>query len=59
VGREVAGVELGTAVIPTYPRHPLLMAQQALTAQAATGGRFAGGDEERDRTRALLASWTG
>ena len=40
VGREVPGIELGTAVIPTYPRHPLLMAQQALTVQGATGGRL-------------------
>ena len=41
VGREVPDIEVGTAVIPTYPRHPLLMAQQALTTQAATGGRLA------------------
>ncbi len=41
MGREVPGVELGSAVIPTYPRHPLLMAQQALTTQLATGGRLA------------------
>lgn len=40
VGREVPGIELGTAVVPTYPRHPIVMAQQALTAQAITGGRF-------------------
>jgi len=40
VGREVAGVELGTAVVPSYPRHPVALAQQALTAAAATGGRF-------------------
>jgi F420-dependent oxidoreductase-like protein len=40
VGSEVPGLELGTAVIPTYPRHPLLMAQQALTTQLATGGRL-------------------
>lgn len=33
-------VELGTAVVPTYPRHPVVMAQQALTAQSALGGRF-------------------
>lgn len=39
-GREVPGIELGTAVIPTYPRHPMLMAQQALTTQAATDGRL-------------------
>jgi 5,10-methylenetetrahydromethanopterin reductase len=41
VGREVPGIELGTAVVPTYPRHPWVMAQQALTTQAATGGRLA------------------
>ena len=39
-GREVDGIELGTAVVPTYPRHPHAMAQQAMTAHAATGGRF-------------------
>lgn len=40
VGREVPEIELGTAVVPTYPRHPLVMASQALTTQAATGNRF-------------------
>ena len=40
-GRETTRLELGTAVVPTYPRHPVAMAQQALTAQAACGGRFA------------------
>jgi 5,10-methylenetetrahydromethanopterin reductase len=40
VGREVPRVELGTAVVPTYPRHPMILAQQALTTQAASGGRF-------------------
>jgi F420-dependent oxidoreductase-like protein len=40
VGREVPDLELATAVVPTYPRHPIVMAQQALTAQAITGGRF-------------------
>ena len=39
-GEKTSRIELGTAVVPTYPRHPVLMAQQALTAQAATGGRF-------------------
>ena len=34
-------IELGTAVVPTYPRHPLAMAQQALSVQAASGGRLA------------------
>jgi 5,10-methylenetetrahydromethanopterin reductase len=41
VGREVPGIELGTAVIPTYPRHPAMLAQQALTTQAIVGGRLA------------------
>lgn len=35
VGREVPGLEFGTAVVPTYPRHPWVMAQQALTTGAA------------------------
>ena len=40
VGRETERIELGTAVTPTYPRHPTAIAQQALTTQAACGGRF-------------------
>lgn len=40
VGRETQRIDLGTAVTPTYPRHPIAMAQQALTAAAATEGRF-------------------
>jgi len=36
-GREVPGIELGTAVVPTYPRHPLILAGQALTTSAAVG----------------------
>ena len=39
-GRQTSRIELGTAVVPTYPRHPVVLAQQALTAQAATGNRF-------------------
>jgi F420-dependent oxidoreductase-like protein len=41
VARTTRKIELGTAVVPTYPRHPLAMAQQALTTNAAAGGRFA------------------
>ena len=41
VGREVPGIELGTAVVPSYPRHPAMLAQQALTTQAVIGGRLA------------------
>ena len=37
-GREVPGIELGTAVVPTYPRHPFVLAGQALTTSAALGG---------------------
>jgi F420-dependent oxidoreductase-like protein len=36
VGREVPGIEVGTGVVPTYPRHPMMLAAQALTVQAAT-----------------------
>jgi 5,10-methylenetetrahydromethanopterin reductase len=32
--------ELGTAIVPTYPRHPAVMAAEALTVQSATGGRL-------------------
>ena len=40
VAREVPGIHFGTAVVPTYPRHPLMLAGQALTVQAASGGRL-------------------
>ncbi len=33
-------IELGTAVVPTWPLHPQAAAAKALTAQAATGGRL-------------------
>jgi F420-dependent oxidoreductase-like protein len=40
-GRESTRIELGTAVVPTYSRHPVYMAQQALSTNAACRGRFA------------------
>lgn len=40
IGHVVPRIELGTAVVPTYPRHPVVLAGQALTASAASGGRF-------------------
>lgn len=40
VGAAVPDIELGTGVVPVYSRHPQVMAQQALTVQAATGGRL-------------------
>lgn len=39
-GWETDHIELGTAVTPSYPRHPAALAQQALTTQAACAGRF-------------------
>jgi F420-dependent oxidoreductase-like protein len=39
-GGATSRIELGTAVVPTYPRHPTVLAQQALTVQDATGGRL-------------------
>lgn len=40
VGRETKSLELGTAVVSVYRSHPLAMGQQALSTQAAAGGRF-------------------
>ncbi|HEX6417678.1 MAG TPA: TIGR03564 family F420-dependent LLM class oxidoreductase [Acidimicrobiales bacterium] len=42
VGRATARIGLGTSIVQTYPRHPVLMAQQAATVAAAVGepGRF-------------------
>lgn len=40
IGRETERIGVGTAVTPTYPRHPTAIAQQALTTQAACNGRF-------------------
>ena len=39
-GREVPGLDWGTGVVPTYPRHPLALAMQAVTTNAAVGGRL-------------------
>jgi 5,10-methylenetetrahydromethanopterin reductase len=40
IGREVPGIELGTAVVPTYPRHPAALAAQAVTTNEAADGRL-------------------
>ncbi len=40
IGRETKQIGLGTAVTPTYPRHPTAIAQQALTTAAACNNRF-------------------
>ena len=39
-GAQVPGIELGTSVVPVYPRHPQVMAAQALTVQSATQNRL-------------------
>jgi F420-dependent oxidoreductase-like protein len=36
-------IEIGTAVVPVQPRHPIALAQQALSVQAVCGGRLAVG----------------
>ena len=40
VGREVKRIEIGTSVVPTYPRHPMAIAQQSHTVNAASNGRL-------------------
>jgi F420-dependent oxidoreductase-like protein len=40
VGNQVDGIAVGTSVVPIYPRHPIVVANQANTAQAASHGRF-------------------
>jgi F420-dependent oxidoreductase-like protein len=41
VGVETTRIEIGTAVVPVQPRHPIALAQQVLSTQAACGGRLA------------------
>jgi F420-dependent oxidoreductase-like protein len=40
VGQQVPGIELGTAIVPTMPRHPMVLAGQALTTAASLGHRL-------------------
>lgn len=40
VGASTDRIEVGTAVVPIQTRHPMALAQQALTTQAACRGRF-------------------
>jgi alkanesulfonate monooxygenase SsuD/methylene tetrahydromethanopterin reductase-like flavin-dependent oxidoreductase (luciferase family) len=37
---QTSNVRLGTAIVPTYPRHPLALAQQALTISDLAPGRL-------------------
>src|SRR4051794_4385135 len=40
LGQVTERIEIGTAVVPIQTRHPLIMAQQALSTQVACSGRF-------------------
>ncbi|OLT38067.1 LLM class F420-dependent oxidoreductase [Actinomadura sp. CNU-125] len=40
MGARTRRIELGTAVVPLQAQHPIALARQALSAQAATGGRL-------------------
>src|SRR6201994_853781 len=40
LGQVTERIEIGTAVVPIQTRHPLIMAQQALTTPIACEGRF-------------------
>ncbi|HEV7419571.1 MAG TPA: LLM class F420-dependent oxidoreductase [Mycobacterium sp.] len=61
IGAAVPGLGVGTFVVPINPRHPLLVAGQAQTAQAASHGNFTLGlglgshDPER---QAFDTSWS-
>jgi F420-dependent oxidoreductase-like protein len=39
-GDRTSRIEIGTAVVPVQPRHPIALAQQALSTQAVCGGRL-------------------
>jgi F420-dependent oxidoreductase-like protein len=40
IGDVTSRIEVGTAVVPVQPRHPVALAQQALSVQAVCDGRF-------------------
>jgi F420-dependent oxidoreductase-like protein len=40
LGAATSRIEIGTSVVPIQPRHPVVLAQQALSVQAVCGGRF-------------------
>ena len=43
VGARTSRIEIGTAVIPVQPRHPIALAQSILSVQAVCAGRLAAG----------------
>ncbi len=40
IGAQTSSIEIGTAVVPVQPRHPIALAHQALSTQAVCGGRL-------------------
>lgn len=40
IGQAVTSMELGTAIVPTFPRHPMALAAQALTVNSVIAGRL-------------------
>jgi len=40
IGQATERIEIGTAVVPVQPRHPIALAQQALSVQAVCAGRL-------------------
>ena len=40
IGAATSRIEVGTSIVPVQPRHPVVLAQQALSAQAVCEGRF-------------------
>ncbi len=40
IGLATSRIEVGTAIVPLQPRHPIVLAQQALSNQAVCEGRF-------------------
>ena len=40
IGTATSRIEVGTAIVPLQPRHPIVLAQQALSNQAVCEGRF-------------------
>ena len=46
-------IRMGTSIVPTYPRHPMILAQQALTVSDIAPGRKADPGAHFDWTRLL------
>ena len=47
LGAATSRIEVGTSIVPLQPRHPIVLAQQALSNQAVCEGRFTLGSASR------------